>query len=120
VPDLQDFPVMASGGIRVESATVNTLVPEHARERLDEPEPACSDPAHERLNLVTAVLATHAPLAEMLAVVREHVIALFTESRTGTTHYFRTILHSRLAGPNPDFPSVREPTQRYLLDTTSA
>jgi hypothetical protein len=99
---------------------VRTLVSEDVRERLNKPEPRDSDPAHQRVNLVAAVLTAHAPFAEMLAVVPQHVIALFAEARTGTTNHLAPIVYPCLSGPNPDFPSVREATQRHLLDTTSA
>src|SRR5215469_15914988 len=55
----------------------------------------------------------------MLAVVPQHVIAVFTEARTCAADHLRPVLHARLSGPNPDFPSTREPTWRHLLNATS-
>src|SRR5216684_3094448 len=38
------------------------------------------------LNLPAAAAASHAPVAEMLAIVSQYVILIFTDSRTGTLH----------------------------------
>jgi hypothetical protein len=40
----------------------------------------------QAIHLLTAVLAIHAPLAEVLAVVGEQPIAVFTNSRTRSLH----------------------------------
>jgi hypothetical protein len=99
---------------------VPALFFENPCQRLNNAEPALPETADERVHLVAAMLPTHAPLGEVLAVVRQYVIAVFAEPRSGTANHFRPILQPSRSRPNPDFPSLREPPQRNLLDGTLA
>jgi hypothetical protein len=45
-----------------------------------------SQPAKEPIDLVTALFRMHTPLAEVLAVVRKNVIAIFSDARHRSLH----------------------------------
>jgi hypothetical protein len=40
---------------------------------------------------MTPRFAAHAPFAEMFAVIREHVVAIFAKSRTSSMHDFISV-----------------------------
>jgi hypothetical protein len=72
------------------------------------------------VNLVASVLAVHTPLAEMFAVVREHVVAVFSESRACATHYLVSIEPPGPRATNIDGASLSELRQINFLHRTSS
>lgn len=87
-------------------------------ERLSKAKRAVRDETRQRVHLVAAMLTADAPLAEVLAVVPEQVVAVLSESRACTAYHFRAIVQTRLSQANPYFSSLGEPPQRDFLDAT--
>jgi hypothetical protein len=65
--------------------TVGTVV------ALDKTAPYFRTMSQEIVDLVASMLAVHAPLAEVLAVILENVVVIFTESQARATHHFISI-----------------------------
>lgn len=60
------------------------------------------------VNLLTTVLPSNTPLAEMLAIVAEHAVAILAEPRTRSAYDLFAIERSRLLGCDPERISVAE------------
>jgi hypothetical protein len=85
---------------------VYTLLSEESRQGLNEAKAALSETLCEGVYLVASMLATHAPLAEVLTVIPQQVIAALAEPRTGTAHHFRPISQTCGSRANPDLSSM--------------
>jgi len=68
------------------------------------------------LDLVAARLAAHAPLAEVLAIVREHAVAVLTEPQTGSPHHFMLLEPVRFHDTNPHRAPLRKLRLWHFLD----
>ena len=54
------------------------------------------------VDLVAPRFASNAPFAEMLAVIREHVVAIFAKSRTSSMHDFISVELAWFLETKPD------------------
>jgi hypothetical protein len=59
--------------------TLQLVLCKNPRERLNKAKPALADAAHQLVHLIAAMLTTHAPLAKVLAVIPQHVIAVLAQ-----------------------------------------
>src|SRR5580704_13872969 len=62
------------------------------------------------------MLAAHAPLAEVFAIVREHAVAVFPEPQAGSPDHFLLIEPVRSHDTNPDRASMGKSRKRHFLD----
>jgi len=69
----------------------------------------------QAFDLIAAMLAVQAPFGEVLAVVGEETIRVFTETRARTTDDFRALESGSLTRPHPDGEAVSEPRKRNLF-----
>jgi hypothetical protein len=65
------------------------------------------------------MLATHAPFAEVLAIVSEEVIAIFPEPQSCSAHHRRRVMPARFLQANPDRVALAELHQRDLFHRTA-
>ena len=61
---------------------------ERADQQRDQSTPCTATRGKKTVNLVAPRFASHAPFAEMFAVIREHVVAIFAKPRTSSMHHF--------------------------------
>jgi len=72
------------------------------------------------VDLIAAMLAAHAPLAEVFAIVREHAVAVFPEPLAGSADDFMLVEPVRSHDTNPDWSSLGKLFQGHFLDRPSA
>ena len=67
------------------------------------------------VDLVAPRFASHAPFAEMFAVIREHVVAIFAKPRTSSMHDFISVELAWFPEAKPDWASPSELRQSNLF-----
>lgn len=74
-----------------------------------------SKPPHEALHLIAPPVAAQTPLAEVLAIVAEKMIAVLPETRAGAVDHLLWRESGRQARPHPHTTSVAEARERNLF-----
>ena len=72
------------------------------------------------VNLIAAMLTAHTPLAEVLAIVREQVVAILAQPRAGSTGHLVTGGPAGFFEAKPDRASLSELRQGHLFHRTSS
>jgi hypothetical protein len=66
------------------------------------------------------MLIAKTPLAEMLAVIAEHSVTIFTEARASSADHLDGIVTRRHVTSNPDRSLLREACERYFFHRAPA
>ena len=74
----------------------------------------------QAIHLRTAVFTVYAPLAEVLTVVPEKLIVVFSKSRTRSPHYLFTVPAIGAGRSHPYRMSLSEARERYLFHRSTA
>jgi hypothetical protein len=88
---------------------------ERADQQRDQSTPCSATAGKNTVDLVAPRFASHAPFAEMFAVIREHVVAIFAKPRASSMHDFIPVELAWFLETKPDWVSPGELRQSNLL-----